>query len=107
MTIRYPIECADTGKRTEYLYRAQELLRKLHNSFSEWLHKGLDKNQYDKFPEKIKAKYPYVAQLSQETWRRFQNEDFTPRSDKICQEICVQRAELKKSTAFTIDIGEI
>lgn len=107
MALIYPATCDSPRRKTEFLYRAQELLRLVHNGFSEWLHEGLTKEQYNLFPEKIKTKYSYTDKLSKADWDKFQKEDFTPRSDKIGQEICVQRAELKKSTAFSIDIGDI
>lgn len=107
MALIYPVNCDSPRRKTELLYSSQELLRLLHNAFSKWLHEGLTKEQYSLFPDKIKTRYPYIAKLPKADWDKFQKEDFTPRSDKICQEICVQRAELKKSTAFSIDVGEI
>lgn len=107
MTITYPADCDNSRKRTEYVYRAQELLRLVHNGFSKWLHEGLTETQYNKFPIKVKTKYPYVPMLSESDWNKFRNEDFMPRSDKICQEICVQRTILKESTEWSIDVGEI
>lgn len=106
--IVYPEDCNTPGKRTEYLYRAQELLRDLHNYFSEWSHEGGKiKVQYDTIPKALKDKYPHRPELSETDLKKFMEEDFTPRSNKICQEICIQRASLKSSTAWSIDIGDI
>lgn len=105
--IEYPVDCVLPADKTEYLYRAQEVLRSLHNVFSEWLHKGLTKEQYNLIPETFKSKYPYVAKLPKLEWDKFQEEDFTPRSDRICQEICVQRAEFKRSIRWSVDLGGI
>jgi len=108
MTIKYPTNCDSPSKRTEYLYRAQELLRELHNYFSDWSHKGeLTETQHETLPKTISAKYPHESKLSETDIKKFMDEDFTPRSDKICQEICIQRALLKSSSAWFIDIGEI
>lgn len=107
MAITYPLDCDTPRKRTEYVYRAQELLRRVHNGFSKWFHEGLTEVQYNLFPLKVKNKYPYVPQISQEDWDRFKQEDFEPRSNKVCQAICVQRAYLKESVEWTIDVGDI
>lgn len=106
--MKYPVDCDTARRKTEYLYKAQEVLRILHNNFSEWLHKGLSEAQYnDLFPEFIKLKYPFVLKLTEKMWDKFRKEEFTPRSNTICQEICVQRAELKKSSEWYVDVGEI
>lgn len=105
--MKYPIDCNIPRRKTEFLYKAQEELRLLHNVFSKWLHKGLTTEEYEKLPKKFRDKYFYIKKLPQIDWDRFQKEDFNSRSDKICQEICMQRAEFKKSTQWPIDIGEI
>lgn len=105
--VRFPINCDMPRRKTEYLYRSQELLRILHNGFSKWLHNGLTEEQYNLFPNKVKTKYSYVAKLSNADWDKFQKEDFYPRSNKINQAICEERAFLKNSTNWSIDIGEI
>lgn len=108
MAINYPVNCDSSRKKTEFLYKAQEDLRLLHNIFSKWLHEGLTRKEYEGIPDILKKKYPFVdLKLSKINWDRFQKEDFTSRSNKICQEICVQRAVLKSSTAWPIDIGAI
>lgn len=91
----------------EYLYRARELWGELHNIFSKRLHEWLSPNEYDSLPRAIKVKYSYTYQITEEDWKRFREEDFDILSDKISQEICVQRAVFKRSTAFAIDIGDI
>jgi hypothetical protein len=149
MAFNYPEDCDSPRRKAEFLYKAQEELRILHNIFSKWLHEGLTSEEYDELPFKIKEKYPYnlseylitkrykkpiiaigaseectnfeekrgdfemedikssVKTLPQAEWDKFQKEEFTLRSNKICQEICVQRAEFKKSTQRPIDIGAI
>lgn len=117
MSIQYPIDCDSPAKRTEYLYRAQELLRSLHNSFSKWLHEGLSEEEFNMLPGKIKSKYPYkefnievepnIFRLSQRGWDLFYKEDFMARSNKLSGEICEQRDMLKASVNYSIDIGEI
>ena len=93
----YPLACDSARKKTEYLYKAQEELRNLHNIFSKWLHEGLSKEEYEQIPEGIRVKYPYCEKLSDFDFENFKDEEFTPKSNAICQEICVQRAELKHS----------
>ena len=107
MAITYPTNCDTPRRKTELLYNAQEDLRLLHNVFSKWLHEGLTVEEYRKLPKKFQGKYPYIVKLLKADWNRFQKEDFTPRSNKICQGIGAQRAELKKSGQWSIDIGDI
>ena len=123
MAITYPVDCTTPATRTEWLYAAQELLRHIHNLFSYWFHNEITQNQYDNSPlpnvpenlqpmvktafTYIKNKYPYKAQLNQEDWDKFLQEDFKPRSKKICNQIGIQRALLKDSTKWIIDVGEI
>lgn len=154
MALTYSTTCNSPRRKTEFLYRAQEELRLLHNIFSKWLHEGLTEAEYAQIPLKLKEKYPFkehivwyelipeedhrevaiagdqiieadiinqpevalhpecyrrldVPRLLKSVWDKFQKEDFNSRSDKICQEICVQRVELKKSTEWSIDIGDV
>lgn len=107
MALIYPANCDTASKKTEYLYRAQELLRLVHNTFSKWYCEGLTQDQYDKLPEKIKIIYPYKFQLTKTDWDKFDKEDFMPRSNKICNQIGIQRAVLKKSTSWAINIEDI
>lgn len=107
MAIKFPANCDSPRKKTEWLYRAQELLRLLHNAFSKWLHKGLTQVQYDKLPQKVKNKYFYKPQLSQEDWDKFYREDFRPRNDKICTQINIQLAQLKQSIVWNIKVEDI
>lgn len=106
--MKYPINCNTARRKTEYLYKAQEELRLLHNVFSQWHHKGkLTPDQYNSLPKVFREKYIYVSNLPELALDKFMKEDFTPRSNRICQEICVQRAELKKSSEWHVDVGEV
>ena len=104
--MKYPGDCNTARRRTEFLYKAQEALRLLYNVFSKWLHEGLAEEEYNLLSEKIRDRYSYGLKLSEADFAKFKNEVFTPKSDKICQEICVQRALLKTSDWF-VDLGEI
>lgn len=104
--MKYPEDCNTARRRTEFLYKAQEELRLLHNVFSKWLNEGLTEKEYNLFPKRIKNEYSYVPKLSEIDFAKFKDEIFTPKSDKICQEICVQRALLKTSNWF-VDLGDI
>lgn len=107
MAIKYPVDCDSPRKKTEWLYRAQELLRLLHNIFGKWYREGLTQVQYDKLPQKIKDKYSYKVQLAESKWKQFLNEDFEPRSQKISNQICVQREQLKQSNTWSIEVGNV
>ena len=105
--IKFPLLCITAAQKTAWLYRAQEKLRDLHNVFVKWREDELSKEEYDALPLMIKGAYPRVTRLSLETQKRFLKEEFDPRSEKISHEIATQRAVLKKSTRWNMDIGEI
>lgn len=124
MAITYSVDCDTPAKKTEWLYRAQELLRFIHNLFSYWFHNEITQVQYDNPPlpdevdeqakqlvrvafARLKNKYPYKPQLTQEDWDKFLKEDFRPRNNKICTQINIQRRQFHKSTTWSIDIGNI
>ncbi len=105
--MEYPIDCNTPSRRTEYLYRAQELLRKVHNFFVRWREEGITSAQHGLLPKKIREAYPYVPQITMEVYKDFNDKHFVPRNIAIAQEINVQRALLKRSTRWNIDVGEI
>lgn len=123
MAITYPSDCDTPAKKTEWLYAAQELLRHIHNLFSYWFHNPITQAQYDSPPlptvpsnlrpavkmafAYLKNKYPFKAQLTQVDWDKFIDGDFTPKSRKISGQIGIQRALLKNSIVWTINVGEI
>ena len=123
MAITYPSGCDSARRKTEWLYAAQEILRHIHNLFSYWYHNEITQAQYDNPPlpdipselrpttrrvfNYLKSKYPYKAQLTQEDWDKFYEEDFKPRSVKICTQINIQRRELKNSIAWDVEIENI
>jgi hypothetical protein len=123
MAVVYPEDCNEPSERLEWLYRAQELLRYLHNLFAHWYRHEITLAQYDNPPfpdvdeqgrtllrvtfEKLKSKYPYKSQLTQEDWGKFVREDFQPRSDKICDQIGVQKAMLKISSTWLVEVEDI
>jgi len=105
--LRFPVDCDTPAKRTEYCYRAQELLRGLHNGMRKWYRDGLTQNQWNKLPQRIKNRYPYTAQLSQADWDDFTEKVFMPISGKIGVNIVTQRALLFESTTWTIAVEDI
>ena len=123
MAIPYPIDCDTPAKRTEWLYRAQELLRHLHNLFGYWSKHEITQEQYDNPPlpdideqgrqllqiafNYLKTKYPYVPQLSQEDWHKFLEEDHDPRKEKVISQILLQRAALKISNTWEVKVEEL
>ena len=86
MAMTFPGDCTTPADRTEYSYRAQELLRLDHNA------KGQDLKD-----EKI----------TQQEWKDYKINTFDPKQETIIDEILKQRALLKASTKWTIDIGTI
>jgi hypothetical protein len=105
--LKFPPDCDTPSKRTEYCYRAQELLRRLHNSIGKWYREGLAQSQWERFPQKIKNKYPYKPQLSQDDWDEFLENIFEPISTRISQGILDSRQLLFESTAWEINVEDI
>lgn len=107
MAIQYPADCNSSRKKMEYLHRAQELLRLLHNSFVTWRDDGFTLAQYNELPVQIKNKYPYKVKISDVDWDDFIEKEWTQRRDKIFRQISVQKGNLFESTTWSIDVGEI
>ncbi len=105
--LEFPPDCDTPAKRTEYCYRAQELLRRLQNSMGKWYREGLAQSQWERFPQKIKNKYPYKPQLSQDDWDEFLENIFEPISTRISQGILDSRQLLFESTAWEINVEDI
>ena len=109
--MEYPIDCVTPVERTRYLYRALELLQRLHNVFVEWREKGLESHVWNWMPEKIKQAYPYQFKIDMDIWKKFRDQEFLPRSELIQEEILKQRQITKQagkvSVEWDIDVGEI
>ncbi len=86
MALTFPGDCTTPTDRTEYSYRAQELLRLDHNA------KGQDYKD---------------AKISESEWNTYKTDIFEPKQATIVEEILKQRALLKASTKWIIDIGTI
>ena len=86
MALTFPGDCTTPAERTEYSYRAQELLR-------------LDRNaKNEDFKEE---------KISENEWRTYLTNIFEPKQETIVTKILKQRALLKASTKWIIDIGTI
>lgn len=107
MALTFPVDCDTPAKRTEYCYRAQELLRLIHNGMGRWYREGLTQAQWDKFPQRIKNRYLYTAQLSQADWYDFTQNVFEPISGRITGKLLAQRALLFESTSWQINVEDI
>lgn len=84
--MKYPIDCITPAERTEFCYRAQELLRLRHN---------------------VMGKKYKDGKITKEQWERFLKEKFEPLSQKICKGITDNRALFFKSTKYLIDLEKI
>lgn len=107
MALEFPIDCLTPAERTEYCYRAQELLRKLHNVFGRWFKEGITQVLWNQLPEKLKDKYPYVPQLLQKKWEDFVENIFEPKSNKIVGNLLQYRQDLKNSIKWDIKIEDV
>ncbi len=108
MALTWPANCTTPCQRTEYCYRAQELLRLLHNKMGMWYRDGgVTESQYNNLlPQKIKNRYAYTPQLSQEDWDDFLDM-FEGISNRIADKLLQQRELLKASLAWSIDVEDI
>lgn len=107
MAIIFPGDCITPAEQTEYSYRAQELLRLLHNTFGKWFREGLTQTEYDELPGKLKTKYEYTEKLSKKDWDKFQDEDFEPRSTEIMSKLIENRHVLFESTKWDVKVEDI
>jgi len=125
----FPGNVNTPAKKLEFSYRAQELLRLLHNFFVDWRDTGKTQEEWDALPNKIKTKYPYVSQINKGMVSKFLQQDFYPRSNTICEEILKHRSsvlgqpdqdneeanaayskakkDMKNSKTYSIDVGDI
>jgi len=106
MPLTFPVDCDSPRRRTEYCYRAQELLRLVHNGMGRWYREGLTETQWGKFPQRVKNRYPYKPQLTEEDWRDFVSL-FGRLNHKVAVKLLESRDQLKESIAWAIDVNEI
>jgi len=107
MPLTFPSDCDTPPKRTEFCYRAQELLRLVHNDMGKWHREGLSRQEWDRLPQRLRANYPYKAQLSREQWDDFVTNMFETAEAKLINILLENRQLLKESTAWRVDIEEI
>lgn len=107
MALTFPPDCETPAKRTEYCYRAQELLRRLHNVMGAWYREGIAQTKYDKLPLKIKNRYAYTPRLSEAAWLDFTADVFEPISRRITEKLLENRQHLFDSTTWAINVEDI
>jgi len=107
MALTYPVDCTTSEDHLGYLQRMKELIKRIHNGFNIWKRDGLTQVQYDKFPAKIKQRYPYVPKISEENWRDFNENILEKLNDKWVAKVAVARDECNNSIRWMIDLGEI
>lgn len=103
----FPVNCTTPADRTEYAYRAQELLRLLHNVMGTWFREGISKAKWDKLPVRLQKRFPYKDRLSPNEWNGFLVNIFDPASGRIIAAILEARGSLKQSTRWEIDTEEL
>ena len=105
--MKYPVDAVSNADKFEYCLIIKKLLRVFYNAFSRWASIGLTQVQYNKFPQVIKNKYPYVAVLPNATWKSFLNEDYEPRENIVMNQLMIKRQLLQDSTRWIVDIGDL
>ncbi len=107
MAITYPSDCTTPEAHLGYIQRLKELIKRLHNGFNKWKDDGLTQTQYDKFPAKVKQRYPYVFKISKADWDDFNQNILDPLNDKWVAKLTAARDECNNSIKWPIDLGEI
>lgn len=107
MALIFPDDCDNPRKRLAYCYRAQELLRRIHNVMGKWYREGLTQTQWDRLPAKLKNKYPYKAQLTQAEWDDFTNNIFEKISSRIINKLLHNRELVSQAETWQINVEDI
>ena len=110
MSLKYPVDCITPAERTEYCYRARELMRLLHNVIGKWHRAELSQVEYDTIPQKIKDTLPDFAltsKLPDDKRDKFVEEEFFRRDHAISKAVTASLNELKKSTRWGIKVEDI
>lgn len=105
--IKYPMGCITPEDRTAFCYRAQELLRLMHNEVGRWWREGLTSTEYAKLPKLITDKFAYEGKLSDACLKDFRNNVFDPLNDANVEEILKNRELLKKSDNWDTDLNDL
>ena len=82
LNLKIPINITTPADKTEFLYKAEETLRLLHNS------KGMDYKD---------------GKITQEEWETWLETYYFPRHRGVIIKILENRALLKNSTKYTVD----
>ena len=106
MGVNYPSGCDTPGKRIAWCERAEELLRLVHEGMKKWWKLGLTQVQYDKFPVRVKNKYPYVAQSTEATFRDYQRTLHHDWTAKIMHARNIEWNNAKQDTTYNPDLEE-
>ena len=119
----YPNNCTTAQQKMEFLYRAQELLRQMHNVFSRWLHVGYTQAQYDdmeagiinfcandgvtvsqaeanRVAAFIRNNFPYKPKLTNTDWQDFEKNHFRRVTNIIGGAFGAQINILKRSQTY-------
>lgn len=106
MPLKFPLDCDSPRRRTEYCYRAIELLRLIHNGMGRWYREGLTQNQWNRFPQKLKNRYSYKTQLTEAEWYGFINL-FDRFEGRVMAALLVNRELLANSTNWSINEDDL
>lgn len=96
-------------EKMQYLLRARELLRKLHNVMGDWFRDGITQAKYDKFPAKVRNRYSFTlgVKLTKVQWDDFLSGwawGFMPLVQKINQHIGVQKQIAFDDSGVDVDL---
>lgn len=105
--MQYPIDCDTPRRRTEFCYACQEKLRWLHNAMWYWLNTDVTQVQWGKLPLRIRNRYVYKPRLTRQEWEDYRDNIEQKIDERIVTGILQNRAWLKISNKWSIDIGEI
>ena len=107
MPLSWPADCNTPRRKVEFCHCIIERLRLLHNAFGKWKREGLTETQWNKFPTKVKNRYPYKAQITLEEWRDFKNVVFDKIEEVVYSKMSEQEDLLRASSQWTPNMDDI
>jgi len=108
--IKFPVDCISATERTEYCYRAKEILRLEHNIVGAWYNPykpEITREQYDSLSEMVRKVFPFKTKLTLADWRTYEDTIYMPMNAKMENDLLQARAELKASTRWDINLDNI
>jgi len=103
----YPSDCVTIADRAQWLRIQSRALRLYHNGFAKWFRDGITEAQYQNLPQNVRDNFAYEPKLSAVNWRRFLNEYYYPKLDRLATATSVVNRDLDMSDRWTGEVSEL